>query len=169
MENGARKKIIVLILLSLVILFAASAEGRQKTHTQSIVLIAVVPPVPEYNLVACGDDLERLAASIQDLDVENGVVIDLMNISSEALDEVLVSCISKLAEEISCGAFAEGSNAGMLIRTNNSQFKISQYGISYTSIDSVGQSEIRRIIKSLVDDYSIDSLHLAKESGRIGG
>ncbi len=164
MEYQPMKKIIVLLLLALAVfcpLFAA--EGATNTYTQEIILIAVIPPASEVRQVISANDTELIATSIRDLYVDNGVVVNLINMSPEALNEIFYTCISKIAEEITRGAFHEGSNAGMLIRTSNSQFKISQDGVSYTALDTVGQDEIKRIIKSLIEDYFIGSLTYAKE------
>ncbi len=158
------KKFIVLLLLALAVfcpLFAT--EGATNTYTQEIILIAIIPPASEVRQVISADDTDLIAASIRELYVDNGVVVNLINMSPEALNEVFYTCISKIAEEITRGAFHEGSNAGMLIRTSNSQFKISEDGVAYTALDAAGQNEIKRIIKSLIEDYFIESITYAKE------
>lgn len=160
MDNNTRKKFIFLFLLCFVAIGCVFAAGQQNTRTQEIVLIAIVPPAAECGQFIYEPDANQIAASIKDLSVDNGVVINLENMSPEAVDVILLACIAKLADEIQRGAFQKGSNAGILIRTNNSQFKISQNGVAYTSMDAAGQGEIKRIIKSLAEDYSIDALHL---------
>ncbi len=160
MNNGTRRLFIFLILLCFVAIGFGFAAGQRNTRTQEIVLIAIVPPAAENGQFVYEPDANQIAASIQDLCIDNGVVIDLANMSPEAVDVILLACVSKLADEIQRGAFQKGSNAGILIRTNNSQFKISQNGVSYTAMDAAGQGEIKRIIKSLAEDYSIDALHL---------
>ncbi len=160
MDNGTRRKVILLILL---VFFAAGcgyAEGQRNTRTQEIVLIAIVPPAADYGQFIHETDTDKMASSIKELCVDKGVVIDLANMPPESVEVLLLACIAKLADEISRGAFQKGSSAGILIRTNNSQFKISQSGVSYTAMDAVGQGEIKRIIKALAEDYSIDALHL---------
>lgn len=158
------KKGIVIILLALFVFCPVFADsGTPNTYTQEIILIAIIPPASEVRQVISADDTEMISKSIMDLYVDNGVVVNLINMSPDSLNEVFYTCISKVAEEITRGAFHEGSNAGMLIRTSNSQFKISQDGVAYTALDTVGQDEIKRIIKSLIEDYYIGSIQYAKE------
>ncbi|MBR2282004.1 MAG: hypothetical protein IJ863_05215 [Spirochaetales bacterium] len=157
------KKSFILLLLALAIACPVFAEGSPNTYTQEIILIAIIPPASEVRQVISANDTELISSSIRDLYVDNGVVVNLINMSPDTLNEIFYTCISKIAEEISRGAFHEGSSAGMLIRTSSSQFKISQDGVAYTALDSVGQGEIKRIIKSLIEDYYINSLHYASE------
>jgi hypothetical protein len=156
-------KKLILVLLDIFIIFPVFADGARNNYTQEIILIAVIPPASEVRQVISTDDTELISSSIMELYVDNGVVVNLINMSPEILNEVFYTCISKIAEEISRGAFHEGSSAGMLIRTSSSQFKISQDGVAYTALDTTGQDEIKRIIKSLIEDYYIDSIHYARE------
>ncbi len=157
------KKIVILLLLALTALSPLVADNAPNTYTQEIILIAIIPPASEVRQVISANDTELIAKSIMELYVDNGVVVNLINMSPDALNEIFYTCISKIAEEITRGAFYEGSEAGMLIRTSNSQFKISQDGVAYTALDTIGQDEIKRIIKSLIEDYYIEHLQYAKE------
>lgn len=131
------------------------------TRTQEIILIAIVPPASEVRQVISTEDTVAIANAIEDLYTDNGVVINLINMTPDALEEIFSTCIHKIAEEISRGAFYEGSSAGILVRTSSSQFKISQDGVAYTALDTNGQTEIRTIIKSLVQDYNIEHIDYA--------
>ena len=157
MKNSTKRTFAISLFLTLFALCSAFAGNAFRT--QQIVLVAVVPPTQSQYTYS--DDAAQVSASIRDLCVDNGVVIDLAGMSQEKVDEVLHACIEKVADEISRGTFLEGGNAGILIRTGNSQFKVSCEGVSYTAMGSVGQSEIKRIVKTLASDYNIDVRNLA--------
>lgn len=152
-----RKRLPVLLF----ILFALFTPLFADTYTQEIVLIAIVPPASEVKQVISTDNPVAISNAIGELYTDNGVVINLINMSPDILDQVMGSCIQKIAEEINRGAFYEGSKAGVLIRTSSSQFKISQDGVAYTALDTKGQGEVRTIIKSLIQDYNIDHIDYA--------
>ena len=155
-----RKRLPALLFILVAVLGSLFADGPT-TYTQEIILIAIVPPSSEVKQVISTDDTVAISNAIEDLYTDNGVVINLINMSPEVLDEVMVTCIQKIAEEINRGAFYEGSKAGVLIRTSSSQFKISQDGVAYTALDQQGQTEVRHIIKSLIEDYNIDHITYA--------
>lgn len=152
-----RKRLLVLIFIFVSFFCPLFAD----VYKQEIVLIAVVPPASEVQQVISTDNPIAIANAIEELYTDNGVVINLINMSPDVLDQVMGTCIHKIAEEISRGAFYEGSKAGVLIRTSSSQFKISQDGVAYTALDVHGQTEIRTIIKSLIQDYNIDHIDYA--------
>ena len=156
-----RKRLSALLLIVLAIICPLFADGSKVYKTQEIILIAIVPPASEVKQVISSDDTVAISNAIADLYTDNGVVINLINMSSDALVDIMPSCIQKIAEEINRGAFYEGSKAGVLIRTSSSQFKISQDGVAYTALDQQGQAEIRTIIKSLKEDYRIEHINYA--------
>ena len=155
-----RKRLPALLFILVAVLCSLFADGPT-TYTQEIILIAIVPPASEVKQVISTDDTVAISNAIEDLYTDNGVVINLINMSPDILDEVMVTCIQKIAEEINRGAFYKGSKAGVLIRTSSSQFKISQDGVAYTALDQQGQTEVRHIIKSLIEDYNIDHITYA--------
>ena len=155
-----KKRLPALLFILIAVLCPLLADGPT-TYKQEIILIAIVPPASEVKQVISTDDTVAISNAIEDLYTDNGVVINLINMSPDILDEVMVTCIQKIAEEINRGAFYKGSKAGVLIRTSSSQFKISQDGVAYTALDQQGQTEVRHIIKSLIEDYNIDHITYA--------
>ena len=130
-------------------------------------ILTVASPDTEVEFSCIGYATQVFKAS----DVPERVVL-LMD--TEFLDDVVVigygtvkkndmtgSITAIKPEEINRGAFYEGSKAGVLIRTSSSQFKISQDGVAYTALDQQGQTEVRHIIKSLIEDYNIDHITYA--------
>ena len=155
------------IIILLCVLFAFSCANLAADPTgptsykQEIILIAIVPPASEVRQVISTEDTVAIANAIEDLYTDNGVVINLINMTPDALEEVFHTCIQKIAEEINRGAFHAGSNAGILVRTSSSQFKISQDGVAYTALDHQGQTEIKTIVKSLIEEFHIDHIDYA--------
>ena len=84
----------------LFIVFALFTPLFADVYKQEIVLIAVVPPASEVQQVISTDNPIAIANAIEDLYTDNGVVINLINMSPDVLDQVMGTCIHKIAEEM---------------------------------------------------------------------
>lgn len=143
------KKIILMLAVMILACPLFAEDSMPATYKQEIILIAVVPPAVEVNCVVSSSDGDYISNAINNIYVDKGIVINLINMSPEALDTALDACIVKVSDEINGGAFYKGSNAGILIRTSKSQFKITHNGVAYTSLDGYGKVEIKKIMKAL--------------------